>query len=114
MAPERLRAKPYGRSSDVWSAGLVLLECLTGECPWKDQRIVDMFNDMQNFILLFSALMSSKGVFMLLMLPTLLVPDEIKQFLKFIGEPTNIADDAVIVGRKFKEWIEYLDDIYLW
>ena len=36
MAPERLRAQPYGRSSDVWSAGLVILECLTGECPWKD------------------------------------------------------------------------------
>ena len=40
MAPERLRAKPYGRSSDVWSAGLVLLECLTGECPWKDSNSI--------------------------------------------------------------------------
>jgi serine/threonine protein kinase len=26
MAPERLRAQPYGRSSDMWSFGLVLLE----------------------------------------------------------------------------------------
>ena len=36
MAPERLRAKPYGRSSDIWSLGLVLLECMTGEIPWKE------------------------------------------------------------------------------
>lgn len=26
MAPERLRARPYGRSSDLWSFGLVILE----------------------------------------------------------------------------------------
>ena len=36
MAPERLRARPYGRSSDLWSFGLVVLECLTGEIPWKE------------------------------------------------------------------------------
>ena len=36
MAPERLRAKPYGRSSDIWSFGLVLLECFTREHPWKE------------------------------------------------------------------------------
>jgi serine/threonine protein kinase len=38
MAPERLRALPYGRSSDIWSLGLVLLECITGECPWKESN----------------------------------------------------------------------------
>ena len=36
LAPERLRSKPYGRSSDIWSLGLVLLECATGISPWKD------------------------------------------------------------------------------
>mmetsp|Transcript_8022 Transcript_8022/g.11520 ORF Transcript_8022/g.11520 Transcript_8022/m.11520 type:complete len:358 (-) Transcript_8022:26-1099(-) len=36
MSPERLNAKPYGTVSDIWSLGLVLLECLTGETPWKD------------------------------------------------------------------------------
>jgi serine/threonine protein kinase len=36
MAPERLRSKPYGRSSDIWSCGLVILECLTGDIPWKE------------------------------------------------------------------------------
>ncbi len=40
MAPERLRAKPYGRSSDIWSFGLVLLECLTGDIPWKDSNSI--------------------------------------------------------------------------
>lgn len=36
MAPERLRARPYGRSSDIWSFGLILLECVTGRQPWGD------------------------------------------------------------------------------
>jgi len=34
MAPERLRAQPYGRSSDVWSLGLVVLQLVTGQAPW--------------------------------------------------------------------------------
>jgi serine/threonine protein kinase len=36
MAPERLRAQPYGRSSDIWSFGLIVLECITGRQPWSD------------------------------------------------------------------------------
>lgn len=37
MAPERLRSKPYGRASDLWSYGLVILQCLTGDVSiWKD------------------------------------------------------------------------------
>jgi serine/threonine protein kinase len=35
MSPERLRGKPYTMSSDVWSLGLVLLECLLGDCPFE-------------------------------------------------------------------------------
>jgi serine/threonine protein kinase len=31
MAPERLRARPYGRSSDVWSLGLIVWQCMTGQ-----------------------------------------------------------------------------------
>jgi serine/threonine protein kinase len=36
MSPERLRARPYGRASDIWSLGLVLLEIWTGSMPWKE------------------------------------------------------------------------------
>lgn len=36
MSPERLRGKSYTMSSDVWSLGLVLLECLRGESPFED------------------------------------------------------------------------------
>lgn len=43
MAPERLRGLPYGRSSDVWSFGLVLLQCVTGKEPWSDvHSMVDL------------------------------------------------------------------------
>mmetsp|Transcript_1315 Transcript_1315/g.2616 ORF Transcript_1315/g.2616 Transcript_1315/m.2616 type:complete len:345 (-) Transcript_1315:153-1187(-) len=40
MAPERLRAQPYGRSSDMWSAGLVILECVTGKCLWGECKSI--------------------------------------------------------------------------
>ena len=36
MSPERLRAKPYGRASDIWSFGLVVLELWKGEIPFQD------------------------------------------------------------------------------
>lgn len=46
MAPERLRAKPYGRPSDVWSLGLVIWACTTADetTPWCDDvhSVVDL------------------------------------------------------------------------
>ncbi|KAL7470618.1 hypothetical protein ACHAXS_010836, partial [Conticribra weissflogii] len=36
MSPERLRGKPYATPSDVWSLGLVLLECVLGKSPFED------------------------------------------------------------------------------
>jgi serine/threonine protein kinase len=43
MAPERLRALPYGRSSDLWSLGLVLWQCATGQEPWSEvNSLVDL------------------------------------------------------------------------
>jgi len=36
MSPERLRAKPYGKASDIWSFGLVMLELWKGEIPFKN------------------------------------------------------------------------------
>ncbi|KAF3775167.1 Mitogen-activated protein kinase kinase 1 [Nymphaea thermarum] len=34
MSPERISAKKYGNKSDIWSLGLVLLECATGSFPY--------------------------------------------------------------------------------
>lgn len=33
MSPERIKNKPYHYSSDIWSFGLTLLECATGQYP---------------------------------------------------------------------------------
>lgn len=35
MSPERIDAQPYKIDSDIWSFGLVVLECSTGEYPYK-------------------------------------------------------------------------------
>ena len=36
MSPERMRNLPYQYSSDVWSLGIVLIECATGVYPYND------------------------------------------------------------------------------
>ena len=52
MAPERLRAKPYGRSSDIWSLGLVLRHVASGEKPWKSvASMVDLLMTIEEALL---------------------------------------------------------------
>ena len=36
MSPERIRNKPYSYASDIWSFGLVLMECATGIYPYTE------------------------------------------------------------------------------
>jgi len=52
MSPERLRGKPYGRSSDVWSLGLVMLQCFTGQPPpWSQVgSIVDLLMTVEEIV----------------------------------------------------------------
>ena len=38
MAPEAVKQERFGRKSDVWSVGGVLLQMATGEPPWKRQK----------------------------------------------------------------------------
>lgn len=35
MAPERFNGQPYGFSSDIWSLGLCVVECITGKYPYE-------------------------------------------------------------------------------
>ena len=43
MAPERLLAQPYGRLADIWSFGLLLVQCVTGAPPFADvSSMVDL------------------------------------------------------------------------
>eukprot|EP00756_Hemistasia_phaeocysticola_P002135 Hpha_TRINITY_DN11474_c0_g1::TRINITY_DN11474_c0_g1_i1::g.137359::m.137359 len=37
MAPERLKAQPYGLASDVWAVGLIVTEVLLGRYPFRSQ-----------------------------------------------------------------------------
>lgn len=37
MSPERIRNNPYSYMSDIWSFGIVLLECATGVYPFHEQ-----------------------------------------------------------------------------
>jgi len=35
MSPERLRGEPYYADTDIWSLGLVILECALGKFPFS-------------------------------------------------------------------------------
>ena len=37
MSPERIRNHPYSFASDIWSFGIVILECATGIYPFHEQ-----------------------------------------------------------------------------
>jgi mitogen-activated protein kinase kinase 3 len=36
MSPERIRNRPYSYMSDIWSLGLVIMECATGRYPFHE------------------------------------------------------------------------------
>ena len=38
MAPERLNGKEYRSSADLWSLGMIIIECAQGAHPWKDAK----------------------------------------------------------------------------
>jgi len=38
MSPERISSIPYSYASDIWSAGLSLLECATGAYPYPEEE----------------------------------------------------------------------------
>lgn len=36
MSPERIKNRPYSYASDIWSFGLVVMECATGVYPYTE------------------------------------------------------------------------------
>jgi serine/threonine protein kinase len=43
MSPERIRNQPYSYQSDIWSFGLVMMECATGTYPFSEcSNCIDM------------------------------------------------------------------------
>lgn len=43
MSPERIRNQPYSYMSDIWSLGLVLMECATGKYPfYEDANCIEV------------------------------------------------------------------------
>ncbi|CAN8230468.1 unnamed protein product [Cochlearia groenlandica] len=46
MSPERIKGSSYGNKSDIWSLGLVLLECATGRFPYTPPEQNKDWNSM--------------------------------------------------------------------
>jgi hypothetical protein len=48
MAPEQAVGKDVGRHADVWAAGVVLYELLSGDVPFKGESFVDLVTHIRN------------------------------------------------------------------
>ena len=48
MSPERLQGETYSSDTDLWSLGIILIECAIGECPYKDAGFWEMVNYVKN------------------------------------------------------------------
>lgn len=44
MSPERLKGDPYNNNTDIWSLGLLLLECKLGFNPLNNNRNLPIFD----------------------------------------------------------------------
>ncbi|XP_057766582.1 mitogen-activated protein kinase kinase 2-like isoform X2 [Salvia miltiorrhiza] len=65
MSPERISGGKYGYKSDIWSLGLVLLECATGQFPFSPPQAGGWpnFYDLMNTIVDQPAPSASSDVF---------------------------------------------------
>jgi len=50
MSPSRIRGNPHNAKSDIWSFGLVILECAFGHYPYGDDVISNYFQFLQKVV----------------------------------------------------------------
>jgi len=48
MSPQILEDEPYSVKCDVWSAGVVLYQCLFGALPWSGKRMWDLVKNIRS------------------------------------------------------------------
>ena len=49
MSPERIQHEPYGYASDIWSLGLSIVECVTGQYPYPCTRYLQERDDEDDY-----------------------------------------------------------------
>lgn len=48
MSPERLSGNNYFKDTDLWSVGIILIECATGRCPMPETGFWDLLANLTN------------------------------------------------------------------
>lgn len=47
MAPEILKGNEYSSKADVWSFGMMIYECISGDFPWNGSNIKKLLNSIE-------------------------------------------------------------------
>ncbi|CAI2365688.1 unnamed protein product [Moneuplotes crassus] len=104
MSPERLRGEAYYADTDIWSLGLILLECALGKFPFK---IDDEINNEAGFWKILSCIENSEPCEL---------PDgfseEFRDFIKICLEktPGSRQSAAELLEHKFCEKYDGMDN----
>ncbi|KAI3407432.1 Protein kinase domain-containing protein, partial [Psidium guajava] len=104
MSPERIIGNKYGYKSDIWSLGLVLLECATGKFPYTPP---DQQEGWTNFYELMEAIVGHP--------PPSAAPDQFSnEFCSFISaclqqDPQNRSSANELMGHRFISMYEDLN-----
>lgn len=83
MSPERINNEPYSYPADIWSLGLALLECGTGEFPYSANKgPVNLMLQVGNIHLWFPSMASYFSIIRISTLTSHIYLIEVERFLR--------------------------------
>ena len=112
MSPERIRNNPYSYMSDIWSFGIVMIECSTGIYPYSEQsNCIEMAQSILDSDIpdLPSSLSPEFHDFLLQCLhrdPMRRLPAEALLGAPWLIKNGATSSDAAV--QNVRQWIEYL------
>ncbi len=94
MSPEQARGKPIDKRTDIWSFGVVLYECLSGQSPFEGETSTDLIAKILEREPDWNALPSHTPVTVQLVLRRCLVKDRNRR-LRDIGDARIEIEEAI-------------------
>lgn len=94
MSPEQARGRPVDRRTDIWSFGVVMYECLSGQKPFEGETATDLIAKILERDADWTALPPTTPTNVKMLLQRCMQKDR-KQRLRDIGEAWVVLDGAL-------------------